>query len=266
MFDAFYRSGALVFGGGHVVLPLLRAEVVAPGWVGDATVPDRLWVAQAMPGPLFTFAAYLGAVMGPAPSGVAGAAIALVAIFLPGLLLLYGMLPFWDGLRGRPGAQAAMRGANASVVGILGAALYSPVWTGAVLSPLDFLLAVAGFLMLTVWKLPPWLWWWVWRRAEWPHRLASGDERGSCSIPPACCGMWRRRLSDTPAGDARSGGHDRVPADEAKLAFAHQAQASHPDFRLGHHRRACANVGLLPARPPSICRQPRSTRLACRSV
>ncbi|HEY2132908.1 MAG TPA: chromate efflux transporter [Acetobacteraceae bacterium] len=157
LFDAFYRSGALVFGGGHVVLPLLRAEVVAPGWVGDAPFLTGYGLAQAMPGPLFTFAAYLGAVMGPPPSGVIGAAIALVAIFLPGLLLLYGMLPFWDGLRGRPGAQAAMRGANASVVGILGAALYSPVWTSAVLTPLDFLLAVAGFLMLTVWKLPPWL-------------------------------------------------------------------------------------------------------------
>jgi chromate transporter len=110
-----------------------------------------------MPGPLFTFAAYLGAVMGPAPNGVLGAAIALVALSLPGLLLVYGMLPFWDGLRTRPGAQAAMRGANAAVVGILGAALYDPVWTSAVIAPTDFLIAVAGFLLLTVWKQPPWV-------------------------------------------------------------------------------------------------------------
>jgi chromate transporter len=114
-------------------------------------------VAQAVPGPLFTFAAYLGAVMGPTPNGVAGAAIALVAIFLPGLLLVYGMLPFWDMLRSRQFAQAAMRGANAAVVGILGAALYSPVWTSAVLTPRDFALALGGFLMLTVWKAPPWV-------------------------------------------------------------------------------------------------------------
>jgi chromate transporter len=110
-----------------------------------------------VPGPLFTFAAYLGAVMGPTPNGVAGAAIALVAIFLPGLLLVYGMLPFWDTLRSRQSAQAAMRGANAAVVGILGAALYSPVWTSAVLAPRDFALALGGFLLLTVWKAPPWI-------------------------------------------------------------------------------------------------------------
>jgi chromate transporter len=155
MFDAFYRSGALVFGGGHVVLPLLQAAVVAPGWVGSAPFLTGYGLAQAMPGPLFTFAAYLGAVMPPPLSGPAGAAAALVAIFLPGLLLAYGMLPFWDRLRRRPGAQAAMRGANAAVVGVLAAALYSPVWTGAVFSPVDFLIAAAGFLLLTVWKQPP---------------------------------------------------------------------------------------------------------------
>ncbi|MDQ0304898.1 chromate efflux transporter [Ancylobacter polymorphus] len=157
LFDAFYRSGALVFGGGHVVLPLLQAEVVTPGWATNEAFLAGYGVAQAVPGPLFTFAAYLGAVMGPAPHGLAGAVIALVAVFLPGLLLVYGMLPFWDALRLRPTAQAAMRGANAAVVGILGAALYSPVWTSAVLSPPDFALALAGFLLLTVWKAQPWI-------------------------------------------------------------------------------------------------------------
>jgi chromate transporter len=156
LFDAFYRSGALVFGGGHVVLPLLRAAVVQPGWVTDQAFLAGYGLAQAVPGPLFTFAAYLGAVMGPPPNGLAGAAIALVAIFLPGLLLVYGMLPFWDALRRRGAVKAALRGTNAAVVGILGAALYSPVWTSAVLAPRDFALAVAGFLLLTVWKMPSW--------------------------------------------------------------------------------------------------------------
>jgi len=156
LFDAFYRSGALVFGGGHVVLPLLQAEVVPPGWVTNAAFLEGYGLAQAVPGPLFTFAAWLGAVMEPAPNGFAGAAIALVAIFLPGLLLLWGALPFWDALRRRPAAQSAMRGANAAVVGILGTALYTPVWTSAVLAPRDFALALAGFLALTVWKAPPW--------------------------------------------------------------------------------------------------------------
>ncbi|TSD84177.1 chromate efflux transporter [Mycobacterium sp. KBS0706] len=154
LFGAFYRSGALVFGGGHVVLPLLQAEVA--GWVTNEAFLEGYGLAQAVPGPLFTFAAWLGAAMGPAPNGIAGAAIALAAIFLPGLLLLYGTLPYWDALRRRLGAQSAMRGANAAVVGILGAALYSPVWTSAVLTPRDFALALAGFLVLTVWKAPPW--------------------------------------------------------------------------------------------------------------
>ncbi|MFG1400506.1 chromate efflux transporter [Xanthobacter sediminis] len=155
VFEAFYRSGALVFGGGHVVLPLLQAAVVAPGWVGSEAFLAGYGLAQAVPGPLFTFAAYLGAIMGPAPHGIAGAALALVAVFLPGLLLVTGMLPFWNGLRARPAAQAAMRGANAAVVGILGAALYDPVWTGAVHAPADFALALAGFLLLTRWQAPP---------------------------------------------------------------------------------------------------------------
>jgi chromate transporter len=157
LFNAFYRSGALVFGGGHVVLPLLQAEVVAPGWVTNEAFLAGYGAAQAVPGPLFTFAAYLGAVIRPPPNGIVGAAIALVAILLPGLLLVYGMLPFWDVLRSRQSAQAAMRGANAAVVGILGAALYNPVWTSAVLTPRDFALALGGVLLLTVWKTPPWI-------------------------------------------------------------------------------------------------------------
>ncbi|MBA8878980.1 chromate efflux transporter [Phyllobacterium myrsinacearum] len=156
-FDAFYRSGALVFGGGHVVLPLLETAVVGAGWVSHEAFLAGYGAAQAVPGPLFTFAVYLGAIASPPPNGLAGAIIAVIALFLPGLLLVYGTLPFWEGLRRRPQAQAAMRGANAAVVGILATAFYSPVWTSAVLTPLDFLLAAAGFLFLTVWKTPPWI-------------------------------------------------------------------------------------------------------------
>jgi chromate transporter len=156
LFNAFYRSGALVFGGGHVVLPLLQAEVVTPGWVSNEAFLSGYGLAQAVPGPLFTFAAYLGAVMNVPPNGLAGAAIALFALLLPGMLLVYGMLPFWDSFRSRPAAQAAMRGTNAAVVGILGAALYHPVWTSAVTTPRDFALALFGFLLLTVWKMPSW--------------------------------------------------------------------------------------------------------------
>lgn len=154
--DAFYRSGAFVFGGGHVVLPLLRSALVEPGWVSPDAFLAGYGAAQAVPGPLFTVAAYLGAVAQPGPNGVLGAALALVAIFLPGLLLVYGTLPFWDAVRSRPAARAAMRGTNAAVVGILGAALYDPVWTGAVGSPRDFALAALAFVLLTVWKAPPW--------------------------------------------------------------------------------------------------------------
>jgi chromate transporter len=157
LFSSFYRSGALVFGGGHVILPLLQSVVVPPGWISRDLFLTGYGAAQAIPGPLFTFAAYLGAVMQPGPNGVAGAAICLVALFLPGLLLLIGALPFWDQFRTQPLAQAAMRGANASVVGILGVALYSPVWTSAILTPYDFVLALVGFILLTVWKAPPWL-------------------------------------------------------------------------------------------------------------
>jgi chromate transporter len=132
LFEAFYRSGALVFGGGHVVLPLLSDAFVTPGWVSDDTFLAGYGAAQAVPGPLFTFAAYLGAVAGSGPHGVAGAALGLVGVFLPGILVLIGALPFWDALRVRPHAQAVMRGINAAVVGLLGAALYSIVWTRSI--------------------------------------------------------------------------------------------------------------------------------------
>lgn len=157
VFDAFYRSGALVFGGGHVILPLLQARIVHPGWMSDSSFLAGYGAAQAVPGPLFTFAAYLGALIKPGAGGVAGAALALVAVFLPGLLILVAALPFWNGLRARASAQAALRGANAAVVGILAAALYDPVWTSAVLAPRDFLVAGAGFVALVSWKLPPWI-------------------------------------------------------------------------------------------------------------
>jgi chromate transporter len=156
-FDAFYRAGSLVFGGGHVVLPLLQAEVVPPGWVSDDAFLAGYGAAQAVPGPLFTFAAYLGAVMGPQPNGWTGAALCLVAVFLPSFLLIVGALPFWEQLRARPDAQAALRGVNAAVVGILLAALYDPVWTAGIKSGADFALGAAAFLLLYLWKTPPWL-------------------------------------------------------------------------------------------------------------
>ncbi len=155
--EAFYRAGALVFGGGHVVLPLLEASVVAPGWVTHDAFLAGYGAAQAVPGPVFTFAAYLGAVMGPSPNGWTGAALCLVAIFLPGLLILTGALPFWDAFRRQTWAQAAMRGVNAAVVGILLAALYHPVWTSAILRPRDFALALLAFALLTVGQVPAWV-------------------------------------------------------------------------------------------------------------
>jgi chromate transporter len=157
LFDAFYRSGALVFGGGHVVLPLLQARVVPSGWIDDGAFLAGYGAAQAVPGPLFTFAAYLGAAVRPEPNGVVGAAIALVGVFLPGMLILVAALPWWSALRRRSAAQAALRGTNAAVVGILGAAFYDPVWTRAVLDPRDFLVALAGFVALVAWRWPPWL-------------------------------------------------------------------------------------------------------------
>ena len=155
LFDAFYRSGALVFGGGHVVLPLLREAFVTPGWISDDAFLAGYGAAQAVPGPLFTFAAYLGAVVSPTPHGIAGAALGLFGIFLPGMLVLLGTLPFWDSFRQRGDAQAVMRGVNAAVVGLLGAALYNPLWTTSVKSPGDFGLALVGFVLLTVWRAPP---------------------------------------------------------------------------------------------------------------
>jgi len=154
--DSFYRAGALVFGGGHVVLPLLQAEVVASGWVTPDQFLAGYGAAQAVPGPLFTFAAYLGAVLGPEPNGVVGAVLALVAVFVPGFLILIGVLPFWDRFRAMAQAQSLMQGANAAVVGILGAALYSPVFTSAIGDLRDFALALACFVLLVAWKAPPW--------------------------------------------------------------------------------------------------------------
>jgi chromate transporter len=155
LFSAFYRSGGLVFGGGHVVLPLLRNAVVAPGWVSDNAFLAGYGAAQAVPGPLFTFAAYLGAVAGTPPAGVFGAAVAIFAIFLPGILALMGALPFWHQLRTQANAQAAMRGINAAVVGLLASALYNPVWVSAVREPADFVVAAVGFVLLIIWRAPP---------------------------------------------------------------------------------------------------------------
>ncbi|WP_295790711.1 chromate efflux transporter [uncultured Microbacterium sp.] len=154
--DAFFRAGALVFGGGHVVLPLLQAGVVETGWVSAEAFLSGYGAAQAVPGPLFTFSAYLGAVSDVGPGGVVGAGLALAAIFVPGFLVLVGVLPFWDAVRERPRVRAAMRGANAAVVGILGAALYTPVFTTAITGPGPMLLAAVGFVLLTAFKAPAW--------------------------------------------------------------------------------------------------------------
>jgi len=157
LIDAFYRSGSLVFGGGHVVLPLLQQEVVPPGWISNDAFLAGYGAAQAVPGPLFTFAAYLGTAMQPSPNGWLGALICLVAIFLPSFLLLFGALPFWNDLRQRADIQSALRGVNAAVVGLLLAALYTPVWTSAIGRPVDFAIAAVAFLLLVFWKVPPWL-------------------------------------------------------------------------------------------------------------
>jgi chromate transporter len=157
LIDGFYRAGSLVFGGGHVVLPLLQAAVVAPGWVGDDAFLAGYGAAQALPGPLFAFAAFLGTVMDPAPHGWEGGLLCLVAIYLPSFLLIPGTLPFWSALRRSRAIGSALRGVNAAVVGLLLAALYQPVWTGAILAPADFLLALSAFLLLAAWRVPPWL-------------------------------------------------------------------------------------------------------------
>lgn len=156
LFDVFYRTGALVFGGGHVVLPLLEANTVSTGWVGTDTFLAGYGAAQALPGPLFTFAAFLGTVSGPAPNGWLGASIAVVAIFLPGFLLVLGALPLWERARRRIRMQRAMLGINAAVVGLLLAAFYRPVWTSAILVPADFALAIFSFLLLVAWRAPAW--------------------------------------------------------------------------------------------------------------
>lgn len=157
LIDSFYRSGSLVFGGGHVVLPLLQQEVVPTGWISNDVFLAGYGAAQAVPGPLFTFAAYLGTVMRPSPNGWLGGLICLLAIFLPSFLLLTGMLPFWDHVRKRSAVQSALQGVNAAVVGLLLAALYTPGWTSAIKGPTDFIVAILAVLLLGFWNAPPWL-------------------------------------------------------------------------------------------------------------
>ena len=155
--DSFYRSGALVFGGGHVVLPLLKAEVVNPGWINQDMFLAGYGAAQAVPGPLFTFAAYLGAAMNTTPNGWFGGLLCLLAIFLPSFLLVTGILPFWEDLRKNPRIRKALVGVNAAVVGLLLSAFYDPVWTSGILSVSDFVLALLAFGLLVYWKTPPWI-------------------------------------------------------------------------------------------------------------
>jgi len=155
--DAFYRAGSLVFGGGHVVLPLLQSAVVTPGWVTQEHFLAGYGAAQAIPGPLVSFAAFLGTVMTVPPQGWLGAALCLVAIYVPSFLLIIGMLPFWEVLRRIHTVQSALLGVNAAVVGLLLAALYDPVWRSAIRSPMDFALALAAFTLLVFWRVPPWL-------------------------------------------------------------------------------------------------------------
>mgnify|MGYP002716749925 FL=1 len=157
VFDAFYRTGALVFGGGHVVLPLLQAQTVAMGWVDNATFLAGYGATQAVPGPLFTFAAFLGASMSQPPNGWQGSLLALVAIFLPSFLLVLGVLPVWQRLRTNHTLQAALLGVNAAVVGVLLAALYNPVWVSAVGSVQDFAVVLFAIAALMIWRLPVWM-------------------------------------------------------------------------------------------------------------
>src|SRR5690606_28869589 len=153
LFDSFYRSGSLVFGGGHVVLPLLEQEFVPTGWISEQEFLAGYGATQAVPGPLFTFAAYIGTVI----NGWQGGLFATFAIFLPAFLLVLGVLPFWDSLRQNPKIKAALIGVNASVVGILLSALYHPIWTSSIIEPIDFALAAILFSMLAFFKLPPWV-------------------------------------------------------------------------------------------------------------
>ena len=157
LIDSFYRAGSLVFGGGHVVLPLLQAEVVPTGWVQEDIFLAGYGAAQAVPGPLFTFAAYLGASMTQAPGAWLGGMICLLAIFTPSFLLIAGALPFWQQLRASARMQSALMGINAGVVGLLLAALYDPVWTSAIVGPKEFAMALVALIALMAWKIPPWL-------------------------------------------------------------------------------------------------------------
>ena len=157
VFDAFYRVGSLVFGGGHVVLPLLNAEVTVPGWVDQATFTAGYGAAQAVPGPLFTFSAFLGASMAPGAAGALLATVALVAIFLPSFLLVLGILPFWQSLRQQPRLQQALVGVNAAVVGLLLAALIHPVGSTAIAGLIDVALISLAYLALTRWRVTPWM-------------------------------------------------------------------------------------------------------------
>jgi chromate transporter len=154
--DRFFRTGSLVFGGGHVVMPLLQAQVVPPGWISNQSFLAGYALAQAVPGPLFSFAGYLGAAMTPAPNGWPGAAICLAAIFLPSFLLVFGVMPFWAALRHRAAVRSALRGVNAAVVGILLSALYNPVFTSAIDGAADFAVALLGFLLLVLGRVPGW--------------------------------------------------------------------------------------------------------------
>jgi chromate transporter len=157
VFSAFYRSGALVFGGGHVVLPLLEDSVVARGWVSQQSFLAGYGAAQALPGPLFTFAAYLGAEVRPSPSPLFYGLLGLIGLFAPGMLAMAAVLPFWSALRRNRYVQASLKGVNASVVGVLIAALFQPLWTSTILTPGDFWIALLAFALLALWKIQPWI-------------------------------------------------------------------------------------------------------------
>jgi chromate transporter len=151
----FYRAGALVFGGGHVVLPLLRDALVPPGWLSDNAFLAGYGAAQAIPGPLFTFSAYLGAIVAPPGKAALWSGVALLFMFLPGALVALAGLPLWSWLGHHPVARAALAGINAAVVGVLGAALYNPIWVSAITSSSDVAITLSAFLLLERWRVPP---------------------------------------------------------------------------------------------------------------
>ena len=157
LIDSFYRTGSLVFGGGHVVLPLLQTEVVSQGWLSNDLFLAGYGATQAVPGPLFTFAAYLGVVIQPGPGGWVGGMICLISIFLPSFLLLFGILPYWEQLRQKKPVRCALMGVNAAVVGLLLAAFYNPVWTSSIVAVKDFILGLVAFGLLVLWKISPWI-------------------------------------------------------------------------------------------------------------